>query len=105
MIQEIYDSMRLLAIDVNYGPAGTDSVIYSRPACAAFAIRTAFGMAVARFVVPSRQPIPESSAATFTVSICGVNYSSKLASSLKIDMTLRTLKDSLKESRNLRNGS
>ena len=65
-------------------------VTYSRPLCVTFASRTAFGMAVARLVVLSRQPIPDSSAATFTASICGVNYKTKLVSSLKIDVRIRT---------------
>lgn len=60
-------------------------VTYSRPLCAAFPTRTSLGMAVERFVFPSRQPIPDSSAATFTASIYGVNYRTKLVSSLKIE--------------------
>jgi len=60
-------------------------VTYSRPLCAAFAARTALGMAVERFVFLSRQPIPDSSAAIFTASICGVNYRTKLVFSLKIE--------------------
>ncbi len=64
---------RVLAIDVKYGLARADSVTYSRPARATLATRTAFGMAVASFVVSSRQPIPASSAAIFTASTCGAN--------------------------------
>jgi hypothetical protein len=82
----------------------TIHVTYSRPLCVALASRTALGMAVERFVFMSRQPIPDSRAAIFTASRCGVNLRSKLGSSLKIDMTIRTWKDSLKESRNFRNG-
>jgi len=66
-------------------PGNDYLVTYSRPLCAAFAARTALGMAVERFVFLSRQPIPDSSAAIFTASICGVNYRTKLVFSLKIE--------------------
>jgi hypothetical protein len=93
MIEKSYESVEgnvSYSGNVKNKMARKYSLTHSRPPCASFASRTAFGMAVARLVVLSRQPIPDSSAATFTASICGVNYKTKLVSSLKIDVRIRT---------------